>query len=278
MNMKVKSIFYLLLILIFFSCKEGDPRMSVKEEKPEIPTTPQALKIVWSDDFDVDGLPDLTKWTFDVGGHGFGNKELQCYTDKNLENARIENGVLIIEALQKDFEGNKYTSGKIWTKDRVSWRSGRIEAKIKLASGKGTWPAFWMLPQKESFSWPLDGEIDIMEHVGFTPDKIYGTIHTQAYNHTIGTQKVGEIEIKDVENDFHVYAIEWTSNGISWFVDEEKYYHLPIERTYDKWPFSSNAYYLILNLAVGGIWGGIEGVDTDIWPQKMEIDYVKVYQ
>ncbi|WP_020532122.1 glycoside hydrolase family 16 protein [Flexithrix dorotheae] len=276
--MKVKILTYLLFMIIFNSCKDEDSGMDAKEEEPQIVLEPQEPKLVWSDEFDVDGLPDYTKWTFDVGGHGFGNRELQYYTEKNLENVRIENGVLIIEALKKDFEGNQYTSGKIWTKDRRSWSTGRIEARIKLPSGKGTWPAFWMLPQKTNFSWPLDGEIDIMEHVGYAPDSIYGTIHTQAYNHTIGTQKGGKIGIKDVEKDFHIYAIEWTNKGIDWYVDDEKYYSLPTEKTYEKWPFSTNSYFVILNLAVGGTWGGAQGVDTDIWPQKMEVDYVRVYQ
>jgi beta-glucanase (GH16 family) len=237
--------------------------------------------LVWSDEFDYNGLPDSTKWSYDVGGHGWGNEELQYYTDKRLENARVENGKLIIEARKENYEGNDYTSARLVTRNNGDWTYGRIEIRARLPQGKGTWPALWMLPTKwiyGSGDWPDVGEIDIMEHVGHKEGEIHGTIHTHDFNHMDGTQKSGQTFVGDAVSAFHVYAIEWTKEEIRWYVDGSKFF------TYENngdgwsaWPFD-HPFHLIMNIAVGGTWGGAEGVDDTIFPQKLEVDYVRVYQ
>ena len=247
-----------------------------QNEPSEIPT------LIWADDFDYSGLPDANKWTFAVGDGcpkmcGWGNNELQFYTDSTLDNARVEDSRLIIEARKQDKEKRAYTSAKLLSNE--SWKYGRLEVRAMLPTGRGIWPAVWMLPTLDRpMQWPLDGEIDIMEQVGFDPNNIHGTIHTKAYNHVDGTDKTGDILLENPTEAFHVYAIEWTEDKIEWFVDGASY-HL-VEKTAsdgkEEWPFNE-PFHLILNVAVGGNWGGKEGVDDNIFPQKLEIDYVHVY-
>ncbi|NVJ87564.1 MAG: glycoside hydrolase family 16 protein [Algoriphagus sp.] len=239
-------------------------------------TFPQ--KLLWSDEFDSSGLPDSTKWTYDVGDHGWGNQELQFYTEKELRNARVENGYLIIEA-HADAEYPKgYTSARLVTRGKASWEYGYIEVRAKLPAGTGTWPAIWMLAEENRHGgWPKNGEIDIMEHVGYDPGVIHGTVHTEAFNHVKGTQKGAQIQIDDFDQAFHTYAINWTQESIEFYVDGAKYFEF--ENTggdYSEWPFNQ-PFHLILNIAVGGTWGGQKGVDASIWPQRMVVDYVRVY-
>lgn len=240
--------------------------------------TAQEYQLVWSDEFNYEGLPDTERWGYDVGGHGWGNQELQYYTENRQENARVENGKLIIEARKETYQNNQYTSARLVTRNKGDWLYGRIEVKAKLPSGKGTWPAIWMLPTDWSYGgWPDSGEIDIMEHVGYDATTIFGTVHTEAFNHSIGTQKGGEITVNDCETAYHVYAIEWTEDKIDFYVDDSKYYSFSNLGGYEKWPFDKR-FHLILNIAVGGTWGGAQGVDPSVFPQKMYIDYVRVYQ
>lgn len=238
-------------------------------------TTP---KLLWSDEFDQNGLPDSNKWSYDVGDHGWGNNELQYYTKENLQNARVENGRLVIEAKADNTLAKGYTSARLVTKNKGFWKYGYIEVKAKLPEGLGTWPAIWMLPEENTFGgWPKSGEIDIMEHVGFDPSVVHGTVHTEAFNHNIGTQKGNQVEIPDFNTEFHVYAIDWKADRIDFYIDDKKYFTFENDgKTYKEWPFDQ-PFHLILNIAVGGNWGGKEGVATDIWPQKMEIDYVRVF-
>jgi len=147
-------------------------------------------RVVWSDEFEYVGLPDPAKWGYDVGGHGWGNKELQFYTERRKENARVENGRLIIEARRDAAENHRYTSARLVSKGKGDWTYGRFEVRAKLPSGRGTWPAIWMLPSLKSYGesdWPDNGEIDVMEHVGFDPDVIHASAHTRAYYHSIST-------------------------------------------------------------------------------------------
>lgn len=239
---------------------------------------------VWTDDF-LDEKIDESKWTILTGNGcpeicGFGNNEAQYYTDEPA-NVRIENGQLIIEAHKTSNPNRRYTSGKLVTKQKADWKYGKIEMKAKLPQGKGTWPAFWMLPtlNDRSMEWPLDGEIDIMEYVGYNPGMIYGTIHTSKYNHKIGTQRSDSVLIDNAHEEFHVYGIEWSPSKIKWYVDDQEYQTLlRNDDDYTGWPFDDNEYHIILNLAVGGNWGGRKGIDDAIWPQKFIIDYVKYYQ
>jgi beta-glucanase (GH16 family) len=240
--------------------------------------SPKKWKLVWSDEFNYQGLPDSTKWNYDIGGEGWGNNEAQYYTNKTPGNARVENGMLIIEAKKEKFQNKDYTSARLITKGKGDWQYGKIEVKAKLPKGLGTWPAIWMLGSTNPLKWPDDGELDIMEHVGYDQGNIHASIHCKSYNHIIGTQKTAIRFLNDCSEQFHVYGIEWNKDSISISIDEQPYFHFNNEhKGYDGWPFD-NKMHLLLNLAVGGNWGGAKGVATDIWPQKMEIDYVRVYQ
>jgi beta-glucanase (GH16 family) len=241
-------------------------------------------QLVWSDEFDYNGLPDPAKWAYDAGGHGWGNKELQFYTKQRKENARVEKGRLIIEARREDWEGRHYTSARLVTKNKGDWTYGRIEVNAKLPSGRGTWPAIWMLPTGWEYgTWPNSGEIDIMEHVGFDSDVVHASVHTKAYNHSINTHKTAKIKVPDARSGFNVYAIEWDANEIRAYVNKKHYFTFKNERLtnsaadYKQWPFDK-PFHLLLNIAVGGNWGGAQGVDDSIWPQQMEVDYVRVYR
>lgn len=239
----------------------------------------QVKVLVWNDEFNYTGLPATDKWGYDVGGGGWGNNELQYYTNARSENARVENGKLIIEARKEQYEGSEYTSARLVTRQKGDWLYGRVEAYAKLPSGTGTWPAIWMLPTNWVYgSWPKSGEIDIMEYVGYDPGVVHGSIHTEAYNHVLGTQKTATISVPDAETAFHLYALEWTPEKIDIYVDNNKYFTFDNEhKDYKTWPFDQ-VFHLILNIAVGGNWGGAQGVDPNIWPQKMYVDYVRVYQ
>jgi len=243
-------------------------------------------QLVWSDEFDYTGLPDSTRWGYDVGGQGWGNKELQNYTAGRKENARVEDGRLIIEARRDGPQNRRYTSARLVSKGKGDWTYGRFEVRAKLPSGRGTWPAVWMLPSLKTYGdggWPDNGEIDIMEHVGFDPDVVHGSIHTRAYYHSIGTQKTSKTAVPNSRTEFNVYAVEWTPDEIRWYVNDKHFFTFTNERRtsrtagYKQWPFDK-PFHLILNLAVGGTWGGARGVDGSIWPQRMEVDYVRVYQ
>jgi len=234
--------------------------------------------LVWSDEFEDSGLPDHAKWGYDVGDHGWGNNELQYYSRSELKNARVEDGRLIIEALADPTRPKGYTSARMVTKGKAFWQYGYIEVRAKLPKGVGTWPAIWMLPEESRFGgWPKDGEIDVMEHVGYDPGNVHGTVHTEAFNHTIGTQKGAQKMVPDFASEFHTYAIDWTSEKIDFFIDGQKYFTFEkTDEDYKAWPFDQ-PFHLILNIAVGGNWGGAKGVDANIWPQRMEVDYVRVY-
>lgn len=234
-------------------------------------------KLIWSDEFNYKGLPDSTKWNYDVGGDGYGNNEAQFYTKNRLENARVENGNLIIEARKENWEKNRYTSARLLTRGKFSFQYGTVEVRAKLPKGRGTWPAVWMMSENMK-KWPDDGELDIMEHVGFNQGYIHASVHTKKYNHIIGTQKTDTLIVKDASEKFHIYKADWTPEKIDVYIDDQKIFtYENKEKTYEAWPFDQ-PYFIILNLAVGGFWGGKEGIDDTIFPQKYEIDYVRVYE
>ncbi|MHA6727615.1 glycoside hydrolase family 16 protein [Chryseobacterium sp. A301] len=261
----MKSLIAVLVLATLTSCQT------------KVPLEKDGLKLVWSDEFNYQGLPDSSKWEFEEGGSGFGNHELQYYTKNRLKNARVEKGSLVIEAHKEPWDKNEYTSAKLQTKSTQTWTYGRIEVRAKLPKGRGTWPAIWMMSEKMK-SWPKDGEIDIMEHVGYNPGFIHSSVHTQKYNHVINTQKTDTLYVKDAMDKFHVYTLDWTPEKVDVYVDDVKFYtYENQEKTYEAWPLDQ-PFYLILNQAVGGDWGGKEGVDPSIYPQKFYIDYVRVYQ
>lgn len=234
--------------------------------------------LVWSDEFNYTGLPDPSKWGYDTGNGGFGNNELQNYTESRLENARVENGSLVIEARKDWYQNIEYSSARLVTKNKGDWLYGRIEVKAKLpGAGRGTWPAIWMLPTDWEYGgWPRSGEIDIMENVGYDPNVVHGTVHTEAYNHTKNTQLAGKVEKTNYHTEYHIFAINWSEDKIDFFIDDELYFTHVKHGGIDEWPFDKR-FHLILNMAVGGDWGGAQGVDSNIWPKRMEVDYVRVY-
>lgn len=238
-----------------------------------------AWNIVWSDEFDYNGLPAADKWGYDVGGSGWGNQELQYYTEKRLENARVENGVLIITAKKENYKNMNYTSARLITKNKGDWLYGRIEVAAKLPRGTGVWPAIWMLPTDWEYGeWPASGELDIMENVGFDPFVVHFNIHTEAYNHSIGTNKGDRTTLDDPHDTFNVYALEWFEDHVNFFANDDTIFTFENEKkSFREWPFDKR-FHLLLNIAVGGTWGGQQGVDDDIFPQKCIIDYVRVYE
>lgn len=241
----------------------------------------QQWHMVWSDEFEGDGLIDASKWEYQVGASGWGNKELQFYTAERTENVRRESGRLVIEARREDYQGAAYTSGRIRTRGKADWLYGRIEVSARLPAGLGTWPAIWMLATNSDYGnggWPDMGEIDIMEAVGHDPGKTHSAIHTNALNHSLGTNPFATRSVPTSTTEFHVYALEWTPNRITTFVDGVP--NLVFDRNgadWRRWPFD-RPFHLILNIAVGGTWGGAQGVNPDAFPTRMEVEYVRVYE
>lgn len=242
----------------------------------------EGWELVWSDEFDGDTI-NPSNWTYDIGGWGWGNGEAQYYTDRP-ENARVENGLLVIEARQEKFDEKYYTSARLITQGLQSFQYGRIEARIKVPPGAGLWPAFWLLGSNFSrnpddpfdSNWPHVGEVDIMEYVGREPDLVMGTAHGPGYSGAGGLGRWNRQEY-DIADDFHTYAVEWDETGISWYYDGEHYYTLTSEIVGDReWVFD-NEFFLLLNLAIGGQFGGTIGLDTE-FPANLYVDYVRVYQ
>ncbi|WP_138477576.1 glycoside hydrolase family 16 protein [Dyadobacter bucti] len=234
----------------------------------------------WQDEFNYTGKPDPEKWNYDLGDHGWGNNELENYTDKP-ENVRVENGHLVIEVKKETSGKQNYSSARLVSKGKGDFLYGKFEIKARLPKGRGTWPAIWMLASEKNYGnkgWPDNGEIDIMEHVGFDQNRVHGNIHTKAFNHAIKTNKGNNVLIDNVSDEFHVYSCEWTPSSVSILIDGKAFFTFTKEPSYQwaEWPFDK-PFHLLLNIAVGGNWGGQKGVDDSIFPQKMEVDYVRVY-
>lgn len=240
----------------------------------------QDWQLVWSDEFDVDGSPDPSKWVFDIGSGGWGNQELQYYTDRT-ENVVIEDGILKIHAINEYYSNSQYTSGRITTRGKASWLYGRVDVRAKLPIGRGTWSAIWMLPEVGGYGnggWPDNGEIDIMEHVGYDPTRIHSTVHTNAANGLRNNASGSALEQPDVQDEFHVYSVEWTPRSIRMYMDERMVHEVSsTSNDWRVWPFDQPMH-LLLNVAIGGNWGGIEGVDDSAFPTTMQIDYVRVFE
>ena len=234
----------------------------------------QERSLVWSDEFNGTELNEKD-WSFELGDGcpalcGWGNKERQIYTKRNH---RLENGMLFIQARK---ENDRYTSMRISSKGKKEFQYGRFEIRAKLAVGGGVWPAFWLLGSNiDEVGWPLSGEIDVLEYVGRAPQEIFTTLHTQDKNGDFANTKT--THIPKIEEGFHVYAAEWDAESITFFIDGVNVYTFaPKEKTAAIWPFDQ-PFYLLLNLAIGGHFGGPE-VDDDIFPQEFIVDYIRVYQ
>lgn len=236
------------------------------------------MALIWSDEFDVDGAPSTTKWTYDLGtgSGGWGNNELQFYTNRS-ENVSQQGGNLVITAVKESYENSAYTSSRLKTQGKFSFTYGKVEVRAKLPAGTGVWPAIWMLGDNiTSTGWPSCGEVDIMEYVGYQPDVVHSAIHTTSSSGN--TVNHHSYDLVTAEENFHIYGIEWSSTQIKFLVDGTVHYtYQPSAYNDDTWPFNKNQF-LILNLAIGGNWGGVQGVDDTIFPQQFIIDYVRVYQ
>ena len=258
------------------------------EESPYY--APEGYQLVWQDEFDgnygyapnENGVPrtelNPNDWTHEVKNSGWVNHELQNYVNHKTPEGKLvtelRNGKLCITALK---ENGKVYSGRVYAKVKQGWTYGYIEASIKLPKGKGTWPAFWMMPVNFR-SWPADGEIDIMEEVGYHPDYVSSSLHANAHVHSNGTQVTHEMKCEGAEGEFHTYAILWTAKNITTYVDGKvqlSYDNRGLGR--DDWPYD-DPFYVIFNLAWGGDWGGAQGVDESALPATMEVDYVRVFQ
>lgn len=272
----------LIIMLVVLSLSNGCTEKTVVPVLPapevitdknwQFETTP-----VWEDDFNSNGAPDPAKWVLETGGSGWGNNELQNYTASG--NANKVGGNLEITAKKESSGGRNYSSARMITKGKAEWLYGRFEVRAKLPRGRGTWPAIWMLHANPTYGqWPASGEIDIMEHVGFDPNKVHFSVHTAAFNHSIGTQKSTNKIIPTAIDEFHTYTLDWTPYAVRGYIDGSLYFEFTnANQGFAKWPFDIK-FFMILNVAVGGNWGGAQGVDDTVFPATMSVDYVRVYK
>jgi beta-glucanase (GH16 family) len=280
---------------VAFSQSVNEPVLSAIVVRTKKPAS-EDWQLVWSDEFDVDGEPDSSKWSANIWPARKVNDEDQAYTARP-KNMRVENGLLTLEAHKEDYDDANYTSGRIHSDGKGDFLYGRFEVRAKLPAGKGSWPAIWMLPSdpyrysttcepgedwqgsSTCDAWPNSGEIDIMEHVGYQMNHIHGTVHNEAYYWAKWEQRKGRIIIDGVADDFHVYALEWTPDEIRAYVDDTLYFVYINEKSgWESWPYDQ-PFHLILNVAVGGMWGRSGGgIDDDIFPLEMVVDYARVYE
>ena len=266
----------IILVIIMLTLIVGIAAYSLWSfsKKAAIPVR-EGWTLSWHDEFDTKKI-DSEIWTFDLGAGGWGNGEAEYYTNRP-ENARIEKGMLVIEARQEKYEGSYYTSARLKTQDLQEVLYGRVEARIKVPSGLGLWPAFWMLGSDfDGTNWPDCGEIDIMEHIGKEPDLILGTLHGPGYSGALGKSQWNR-QNYNIADEFHTYAIEWEADQIRWYYDDIEYFKVNRTDLNDnKWVFDK-PFFVILNLALGGTLPGPIGLDTE-FPAQMYVDYVRVYQ
>jgi beta-glucanase (GH16 family) len=266
-NLIKRGILLISTFLLTLSCST--------DEKQTVVTK---TNLVMGEEFNSNGAPDSNLWSYDIGtgNNGWGNNELQYYTDRP-ENIVVEDGMLKITAISEVFSGASYTSARILTKGKFEQKHGRIEARIKLPLGKGLWPAFWMLGTNiDEVSWPQCGEIDIMEYLGNQPTKVFGTVHGPGYSGGESVGKTYTLPNDRFDNDFHIFGIEWGENYINYYVDDVLYNQITPADVEGEWVFNQ-PFYLILNVAVGGNLPGSPDSNTS-FPQTMLVDYVRVYQ
>lgn len=272
--LKIGSYFFTALFIILFSGCDPD----------ETQTVVNFTNLTWEDNFDTDGVPNASNWTYEIGDGtaqgipGWGNNELQNYTDRQ-ENVVVEDGMLKITARQEQFQGRNYTSGRILTKGLFEQSYGRFEARIKLPWGQGLWPAFWMLGDDAdgTVTWPQIGEIDIMENRGNEPTISHGSVHGPGYSGGEAITKSYELTNSRFDTEFHVFGIEWGPDYINYYVDDVLYNQITPADVTGEWVFNDNPFYIILNVAVGGSFAGNPNSNT-VFPQTMYVDYVRVYK
>lgn len=263
----IKVTFLVLILSVFTNC-------SYSEEQ----TVTRFENLVMEDDFNTDGVLNSSIWSYDIGNgvNGWGNNELQYYTDRP-ENISVQNGILIVTARKEDFNGSSFTSAKIKTEGKFEQAYGRFEARIKLPTGQGIWPAFWLLGNNcEQAVWPQCGEIDIMEYRGQDPTIVHGSVHGPGYSGATPITKSYQLENDRFDNGFHVFGVEWAPDYINYYVDDVLYNQITPSDVTGEWVLD-HPFYIIINLAVGGDFVGAPNNDT-VFPQNMLIDYVRVYK
>lgn len=286
MKLTIYKLILLIISAIFLlsACAEASPTPPTSSSVPAATATTQPTatpdwvrpgwELVWQDEFEATEI-NLDDWTHEVGGNGWGNAELQYYTEFPA-NSYIEDGSLIIQANEENYRGKRYTSARLITRDKVEVEYGRVEARIQLPEGQGIWPAFWMMGANlDEKGWPYNGEIDIMENIGREPTIVHGTVHGPGYSGGDGISKpysMGE----PFADDYHLFAIEWEPEEIRWFVDDTLYHTLTADDVPGEWVYD-HPFFLLLNVAVGGRWPGYPD-DTTQFPQQMRVDYIRVYE
>lgn len=273
--MSPRTVFVISLVsLLSFSCLQDGKK--AKKAGQDVPSG--GYELVWADEFDGAGI-NPENWSFEIWQAGRVNNEWQQYV-KNPDNYRVQDGLLYITATRtgKNEKGG-YSSTRLTSKGKKEFLYGRIEFSASMPSGTGTWPALWMLGANiDEVGWPGCGEIDIMEYVGFQPDTVHSNIHN--LNQSGETDFHMVVPLETAEEDFHVYGIVWSPDSINFYIDDPGNIvnvYAPETKTDENWPYN-NPFFLIMNFAVGGNWGGRKGVDETIWPQSMIVDYVRVYQ
>ncbi len=273
-NKKIPSVFSIITVLFVSTLLVT----TVSCNTDETQTVVTLENLIMADEFDTPGVINSAMWGYDIGTgtNGWGNNELQYYTDRT-ENVKVEDGMLKITAIQESFEGSGYTSGRILTKGKYEQQYGRFEARIKLPFGKGMWPAFWLLGADiDEVSWPQCGEIDIMENGGSKPTVISSAVHGPGYNGGLAIFKAYDFEDERVDS-FHIYGIEWGPEYINFYVDDVLYNQITPDDVTGDWVFDNGPFFIIMNLAVGGSFDGNPNAQT-VFPQTMYVDYVRVYQ
>jgi beta-glucanase (GH16 family) len=269
----MKRISYIILLGILYltSCASSGTKPGAT---PTYVWNSKGWKLAWADEFNGKSI-DPKNWVFDKGGSGWGNAEMEYYTDRP-ENARVENGLLIIEARKEQYQGLPYTSARMVTRKMREFQYGHIEARMKLPYGQGIWPAFWLLGGNAA--WPAGGEIDILEFIGKTPDTVYQTVHGPGYSGARGIGSHFVMTADTLKNDFHIFAVDWAENEIHWSVDGQEVFKVTPDKIPDgtQWVFD-HPLFIILNVAVGGGWPGYPDATT-VFPQQLLVDYVRVYQ
>ncbi|MFC2110163.1 family 16 glycosylhydrolase [Bacteroidota bacterium] len=261
------SLYLVLPVLVVTSC-----------DTDETQTVAQFKQLVMQDEFDTDGVLDESLWSYEIGtgDNGWGNNELQYYTDRN-DNISVQNGKLLITANQEDYQGSSYTSARILTKGKFDQKYGRFEARIKVPYGQGIWPAFWLLGDNiDQVGWPQCGEIDIMEYRGQEPTLLHGSIHGPGYSGGNPVTKTYELINDRFDTGFHIFGIEWGPKYINYYVDDVLYNQITPADADGEWVFD-HPFYIIINLAVGGSFAGSPNAET-VFPQTMLVDYVRVYK
>jgi beta-glucanase (GH16 family) len=279
MRFKLKVFAGILLVTGFISCsgkkEDSKPYVYVPPAAPvdkgwSFETTP-----AWADEFDYAGTPDTSKWTYDLGAGGWGNSELEDYTN-TLSNVSVDTGVLTITARKESVGGAAYTSARMVSKGGGSTLYGRIEVRAKLPSGRGTWPAIWMLPNDYKYgAWPASGEVDIMEMVGYDPNNVHFSAHNSLY--FAGNAKTSTFNIPTASSAYHLYREDWTPYAIRGYYDDNLVFtYINNGSGASAWPYDQK-FHLLMNIAVGGSWGGLQGVDDTAFPTTMQVDYVRFY-